>query len=124
MYFFYVIIYWYILYIIILLYIIIYIYREREKDNKPNRKELWFDFHIRYRAENIAYDLPPFGKNRRSMQNPSIHVMRFQILFLMISKKEQSLKQHCHLYQKIEQVKIPSVNNIIKPLIVKNVPCT
>ena len=93
----------YILVYIIYYYIIIYnhIYREREKDNKPNRKELWFDFHIRYRAENIAYDLPPFGKNRRSMQNLSIHVMRFRILFLMISKKEQSLKQHCHLYQKI-----------------------
>ena len=46
----------YILLYIIYYYIIIYnhIYIEREKDNKPNRKEVWFDFHIRYRAENIA----------------------------------------------------------------------
>ena len=46
----------YILLYIIYYYIIIYnhIYIEREKDNKPNRREVRFDFHIRYRAENIA----------------------------------------------------------------------
>ena len=37
--------------------------RERESTNKANRKEVWFDFHIRYRGENIAKGLPPFRKN-------------------------------------------------------------
>ena len=33
-----------------------------------NRK-VWFDFHIRYRGENIAKGLAPFSKNSRSMQS-------------------------------------------------------
>ena len=50
----------------------IYIYKERktetekqekESTNKANGKEVWFDFHIRYRGENIAKGSPPFSKN-------------------------------------------------------------
>ena len=50
----------------------IYIYQERktetekqekESTNKANGKEVWFDFHIRYRGENIAKGSPPFSKN-------------------------------------------------------------
>ena len=36
--------------------------RKREITNKTNRKEIWFDFHIRCRGENIAKGLPPFSK--------------------------------------------------------------
>ena len=60
------------------LYIYIYIYKEKqrqrnrnretqkeiEREHKQrNRKEVWFDFQIRYRGENIAKGLPPFRKN-------------------------------------------------------------
>ena len=59
-------------YIYIHTYIHIYIYQERktetekqekESTNKANGKEVWFDFHIRYRGENIAKGSPPFSKN-------------------------------------------------------------
>ena len=59
--------------------IYVYIYKERDKDGaretkkentkKTNRKEVWFNFHIRYRGGNIAKGLPPFSKTWRSMQN-------------------------------------------------------
>ena len=58
--------------------------------------------------------------NWRSMQIEglcktwSIYVMRFWIFILMTTKNEKSLKQHCHPYQKIWQVEIPSINNIYK----------
>ena len=53
---------------------IIYIYKEKQRQRnrsretqrlhkKANRKEVWLNFHIRYRGENIAKGLPPFGKN-------------------------------------------------------------
>ena len=37
----------------------IYVYIERE----TNSNEVWFNFHIRYRGENIAKGLPLFSKN-------------------------------------------------------------
>ena len=57
----------------------LYIYKEKQRQRnrsretqrlhkKANRKEVWLNFHIRYRGENIAKGLPPFGKNWRSMQ--------------------------------------------------------
>ena len=36
---------------------------QRESTNKTIRKEVWFDFHIRHRGENIAKCLPPFSKS-------------------------------------------------------------
>ena len=37
--------------------------RERESTNKTNTTEVWFNFHIKYRGENIAKSLPLSGKN-------------------------------------------------------------
>ena len=53
------------------MYVYVYIEREieRERDrqtestNKTNRREVWFDFHTRYRDENIAKSLPTFSKS-------------------------------------------------------------
>ena len=41
----------------------------KENANKANRKEMWFDFRIRYTGENIGKGSPLFSKNLRSMQN-------------------------------------------------------
>ena len=51
----------------------VYIYKERKKEtgrktgrestNKTNTTEVWFNFHIKYRGENIAKSLPLSGKN-------------------------------------------------------------
>ena len=46
--------------------------------------------------------------------------MRFRILLLMASKNEQGLKQHCHPYQKIEEIEIPSLNTIFVDLLTAN----
>ena len=37
--------------------------RQAESTNKTNRREVWFDFHTRYRDENIAKSLPTFSKS-------------------------------------------------------------
>ena len=42
---------------------------KRESTNQRNRREVLFDFHIRYRGENIAKGLPRFSKTWRSTQN-------------------------------------------------------
>ena len=63
---------------------------------------MWFDFHIRQRGENIAKGLPTFSKNWMFMQN--LKHLCYEILnftFNFTGKNEQSLKQHCHLHQKI-----------------------
>ena len=57
------------------IYVWMYIYKERKKErkrhaekqrgstNKTNTTEVWFNFHRKYRCENIAKSLPLSGKN-------------------------------------------------------------